>query len=89
MITLDHKGGGGESRRGPTLIMRYLNSPLVIFNMNVLSEYSLRKQNEDLLKILESAFPTNDVVQTSLQSLDHLGTEIADTLGRENTAKFK
>ena len=27
-ITLDHKRGGGESSRGPKLIMRYLNSPL-------------------------------------------------------------
>ena len=37
--------------------------------INVLSEYSLKKQNEDLPKILESAFPDNDIVQTSLQSL--------------------
>ena len=38
--------------------------------MNVLSEYLLKKQNEDLLKILESAFPDNNIVQTSLQSLN-------------------
>ena len=86
MIT---RGNGGVPEGPNTDLEILVNSPLVIFNMNVLSEYSLRKQNEDLLKILESAFPTNDVVQTSLQSLDHLGTEIADTLGRENTAKFK
>ena len=30
--------------------------------MNVLSEYSLKKQNEDLLKILESTFPDNDII---------------------------
>ena len=31
MITHNHKGGGGESRRFPKLIMRYLNSPLFSF----------------------------------------------------------
>ena len=37
--------------------------------MNILSKYSLKKQNKDLLKILETAFPDNNIVQESLQSL--------------------
>ena len=42
---------------------------LKLIKINDLSEYSLQKQNENLLKNWEEAFPTNNVVQESLQTL--------------------